>query len=76
MTDNSTGSITVELPECDGCNSKIIITDLTGKIVYLQTFNKTNNNVILPNLPVGIYVAKIISDGSTYIQKLIISNDK
>ena len=53
--------------------SKIEITDVNGKTIFTQDKIVEFNNFDLTKEPKGIYLIKIISDGSVSIQKLIVN---
>jgi|GEM_PF-5581421 len=54
-------------------NARIIITDLTGRIVYESQYLNNNSKINISTLKNGIYtVSAIVLDNKTYSQKLII----
>ena len=60
--------INIQTPN-DCLFEKIIITDLTGKIVIVQ--NQNSNQVSVVNLATGVYILNGYSDGNKFQQKFI-----
>jgi len=52
-------------------NIQLIITDLTGKIVYLKEKNSNNFTVNINDRPNGIYILKILYDNKIISRKII-----
>jgi len=49
----------------------LVITDLLGKLVYLQTFPDKQSTVNLSQIPNGTYIFKVNSQGKTIERKII-----
>ena len=51
--------------------SRIVITNVVGKVVLNAEMNKTANQTVEANLPSGIYLVTIIAnDGSSVVRKM------
>ena len=53
-------------------NTDIIITDLSGKVVYTILSNKSLNIVDLTSFNKGIYLVKVVSDSGIRTEKIIV----
>lgn len=50
----------------------LMITDITGQVVYTQSALQVYNKVDVSNLPQGLYTLQVTYDGDTYVGKVII----
>lgn len=55
-------------------NSKMIVYDLSGKIVFSINIQHENSNILLPQLGYGLYLVKIENEHFNYTQKIVIGN--
>lgn len=63
---------TLQLPAAAASNTHVQITDLKGKVVYTEKFNrKTKTTFNLAHLPAGTYLLKVHHNGKTYNEQLI-----
>ncbi len=53
-------------------NITLNLYDVSGKMVFSQSFNQTNNIQAAINLPVGIYTAEIITDQLNWSKKVLV----
>lgn len=56
----------------NGENAKLEIKDVTGKLIYTSHLFDQETEIDLTKFPAGIYIAFLISDGTTQMKKLII----
>ncbi len=66
----SNGTFSVSLPK--GKAFEMEVTDLTGKVVMKQTVKSNATQLNLKETAKGVYMLKIVSEGKTAVQKLII----
>ncbi|OFY82250.1 MAG: hypothetical protein A3F72_09465 [Bacteroidetes bacterium RIFCSPLOWO2_12_FULL_35_15] len=70
---SSNGLIVVENKD-EGINSKVIVSDLAGKIVFSKVINnKQTNEFDLQYLENGIYLLKVINKKNSEYSKIIIT---
>ncbi len=67
---------TLELNSKYNCNTILFLTNLDGKIVlqkpiHINVGNNQINNIDVNNLPAGIYICKILINGTNLFSKLI-----
>uniref|UniRef100_UPI00374FF24D T9SS type A sorting domain-containing protein n=1 Tax=Flavobacterium sp. TaxID=239 RepID=UPI00374FF24D len=65
----SNGLLSLNTPE----SLNIVITDITGKIVFERNDVKNNESINLTNLQKGIYIAKLKGENTENVQKLILN---
>jgi hypothetical protein len=67
------GKFTLNLDETISLErSIVIITDITGKVVYSQAVNNNTEIVDLPKQPAGIYLLKFKNDNTVIVKELVI----
>lgn len=49
----------------------LVINDLEGKLIYLQTFPSRQSTIKLDQIPSGTYIFKVNSRGKTVERKII-----
>ena len=52
-------------------NSEIIISDLSGKVVYQNINNRATEKINISSFTTGVYIVTVKNDNSVYTQKLI-----
>jgi parallel beta-helix repeat protein len=50
----------------------VMVTDISGKMVYLGQLNSSHNEIKLPDVNAGIYFVKIEADGRSFMEKVVI----
>lgn len=55
-------------------DSKIIIYDLTGRIIYMENADSTNMELNVANWKDGIYTIQVIANGVSTTQKLVVAH--
>jgi hypothetical protein len=67
------GTFQYSIPFTPGGNYELYLLNSSGEVVYLKRAeNLTTTNEIQLNLPPGLYLLKIISNGKSYYSKVII----
>ena len=69
------GSFTVQIPELAE-NVSLFVTDIYGQEILRNVKNNNTDSLIQINLPDvarGIYVLKIVANGKSYVQNLVIA---
>ena len=51
------------------------IYDMCGRLQYSEIFRK-NTTIDLRNLPAGVYLIKLYTDGETIVKKVVINQDR
>jgi hypothetical protein len=72
----SAGQVYLELPNTDGGDKLVVVTDLMGKTVYEKNYSQQNDNLLymdLSNNPAGMYMVNILTGKTTYTAKLFIT---
>jgi hypothetical protein len=69
----SAGNVTLDLSAFAKKDTRVRLTDITGKIVYENNSGGTNNLVLPHQLP-GIYFAEVTSGGISLVRRKVIFN--
>ncbi|HMM12281.1 MAG TPA: M1 family aminopeptidase [Bacteroidales bacterium] len=70
----SKGLSMVYLPESHTGTAKIVVTDQSGKVVYRADVPGSTLQVQLPEFRPGLYLVKLIRNGFSHTEKLVIIN--
>jgi hypothetical protein len=67
-------NVTLVLKNATESTSKVVITDVLGKVLFDREFvNQRNSMAIDTDLPMGVYQVKVQNGGKTSVQKLVVN---
>ena len=69
---NGTSKLSVGLTHFSGSTAKLMLVDMTGKVILTQTINTTGGEVSIKDLQAGVYMLKAQGANQTLQQRVVI----
>lgn len=66
-------NLVVDLQGSNDDNYKVLISSITGQVLYNEFLNENESSIVIRNIPAGMYIIKAESNGSSKMLKTIVN---